>query len=246
MQSQIPQLKQLGVQAFERREYALALEHFRAILAERPGFVDIRHYAGLCLIFLGQSDEALEQIDLALDLNPGYVEAHINRALLLQELGRYDEARESFKLAGDHEQHSHSRFSAAVTAGLANAHAAVGDLYHSAEAYEEAADQYRAALDLRPRFHDIRNKYAAALLALNKPGEARDELERILDWNPRFSAARLNLGLALHRLGEIHEAAAEWQECARQHPDNPQVRAYLSMLEKQHATPATDEEQAHG
>jgi tetratricopeptide (TPR) repeat protein len=245
MHLQIPQLKQLGVQAFERSDYALALEHFRAILAERPGFVDIRHYAGLCLIFLGQSEEALEQIDLALDMNPGYVEAHINKALLLQELGRYDEARESFKLAGDHEQHVHGRFPAAVTARLANAHAAVGDLYDSAEAYEEAADQYRAALDLRPRFHDIRNKYATTLLSLGRPAEARGELETILDWNPGFIAARLNLGLALYRLGENHEAAAEWHECARQQPDNPQVRAYLSMVDKQHA-PATNAEPHHG
>jgi tetratricopeptide (TPR) repeat protein len=235
MQLQIAQLKQQGIAAFERREYAIALDHFRTILAERPGFADIRHYAGLCLIFLGQPEEALAEIDRALAANPGYVETHINRALLLQELGRYDEARESFRLAGEHEQHTHARFPAAVTARLANAHAAVGDLYRDAEAFEEAAEQYHAALELRPRFHDIRNKYAAALLELGRPEDARPELERILDWNPRFIAARLNLGLALHRLGLPEEAMLEWQECARQQPDNAQVRAYLAMVDRQQA-----------
>jgi tetratricopeptide (TPR) repeat protein len=237
MSSQITQLKQQGVQAFERKDYALALDHFRAILVERPGFADIRHYAGLCLIFLARADEALEQVELALETNPGYVEAHVTRALLLQDLARYDEAEDAFSRAAACEQEGHGRFPAAVTAKLANAHAAVGDLYMSAGAAAEAADQYRAALELRPRFHDIRNKFAAALLALQRPDEARIELERTLDANPRFLAARLNLGLALHRLGRQHDAAAEWQECARQQPDNPQVRAYLAILERSDAGP---------
>jgi tetratricopeptide (TPR) repeat protein len=229
---QIPQRKQLGMQAFEQRDYALALDHFRAILAERPGFADIRHHAGICLAFLGRTQDALEQIDIAIETNPGYVEAHINRALLLQELGRYEEAHASFARAGEREQQGRGRFPAAVSARLAHALAAVGDLYRSAGANEEAAQQYGAALELRPLFHDIRNKFAAALLSLGRLEEAHAELQRVLDWNPRFLAARLNLGLALHRMGQQDEAAAEWHECARQQPENPQVRAYMALLQR--------------
>jgi tetratricopeptide (TPR) repeat protein len=232
MQSHMEQLKQHGLQAFERKQYAEALEIFRTILRDRPGFADIRHYAGLCLVFLGQVEEALEELELALVQNPGYVEVHINRALLLQELGRYDEARASFAQASQYERQNQGRFPAMLTAKLANAHAAVADLYVDAQAWEEAVAEYRLALALRPRFHDIRNKYAAALLGLGRPEEALGELQRILEWNPRFLAARLNLGLAYHRLGRVEDAAAEWQQCAQQAPDNAQVRAYLSMLEK--------------
>jgi tetratricopeptide (TPR) repeat protein len=232
MQSHIQHLKQLGLQAFERRDYATALDQFRTILASEPSFADVRHYAGLCLIFLDQPDEALAQIEGAIATNPAYVEAHINRALLLQEMGRYDEAGESFVQAADHEQHNHDRFPAAVTARLANAHAGVGDLYYDSGAYDEAAREYGIALDLRPRFHDIRNKFASCLLGLDRAGEARAELDRILEWNPDFIAARLNRGLALHRLGERDAAAADWRECARQQPDHPQVRAYLAMLDR--------------
>jgi tetratricopeptide (TPR) repeat protein len=235
MQLQIAQLKQQGVQALERRQYADALELFRTILAARPDFADIRHFAGLCLVFLGRPEEALHEFDRALEKNPGYVEAHLNRALLLQDLGRYEEARESFEAASRHERQTHGRFPAAVTAKLANAHAAVGDLYLDAQAWEEAAAQYHASLGLRPRFHDIRNKYAVALLGLERPDAAVVELQRILDWNPRFLAARLNLGLAFYRQGRLDAAAAEWHACAAQQPDHPQVRAYLSMLERSEA-----------
>jgi tetratricopeptide (TPR) repeat protein len=231
MQSPIGQLKQQGVRAFEQKQYAEALELFRSILADHPGFADIRHYAGLCLVFLGRVEEALAELDLALEQNPEYVEAHINRALMLQDVGRYEEARASFEEAGRYEQQTHGRFPAAVTAKVAHAHAAVGDLYLDAQAWQEAAQQYRSALELRPLFHDIRNKYARALLELDRGDEAITELQRILDHNPRFMAARLNLGLAFYRQDRRSEAAEEWHTCQSQQPDHPQARAYLAMLE---------------
>jgi tetratricopeptide (TPR) repeat protein len=232
MQTPVSQLKQQGRQAFERRDYATALGIFQAILAEHPGFADIRHFSGLCLIFLGRPEEALAELDEALASNPGYVEAHINRALLLQDLGRYDEARYAFDRAGEYEQQTHSRFPAAVTARLANAHAALGDLYSEAGAPDDAARQYSAALELRPRFHDIRNKYAAALLEMGLLAEAEGQLQQVLEWHPRFLGARLNLGLALYRQGHLEAAAAEWALCRAQQPDDAQVRAYMAMVEQ--------------
>lgn len=232
---QLTQLKEQGRQAFERQDYAGALSLFRAILAEHPAFADIRHYAGLCLIFLGEPDAALVELDGALARNPEYVEAHINRALLLQELGRYDEAREAFETAAELEKQAHGRFPAAVTARLANAHAAVGDLYLDAGTMPEAAREYALALELRPRFHDIRNKYAKALIGMGRLSEAEIELRRALEGNPRFVAARLNLGLALYRQGRRPEAVQEWMLCNEQQPTNPQVRAYMAMVENNDA-----------
>lgn len=232
MQAQHTQLKQQGRHAFERKDYSTALDHFRAILTDHPEFADIRHFAGLCLVFLGRPEEALDELDAALAVNPGYVEANINRALILQELGRYDEARVAFERASEHEQQNHGRFPAAATARLANAHAGVGDLYMETGAPGEAAAQYYMALELRPQFHDIRNKYATALLGMSRLEEAVQQLRRVLEGNPHFIAARLNLGLALYREGSIEEAAAEWETCRAQQPAHPQVRAYLALLER--------------
>jgi tetratricopeptide (TPR) repeat protein len=237
MTSQLIQRAQL---AFERKEYASALETLQAVLQEKPGFADVRHLAGLCLGFLGRSEEAVEQIDLALQVNPRYVEAHVSRALLLQDLGRYGDAREAFQSASHFEREDHGRFPAAVTTRLANAHADLGDLYMAAGTAADAAAQYASALELRPLFHDIRSRYAAALLQLDMPDQACKELQAVLQGNPLFLAARLNLGLAYYRLGRIDEAAAEWRACATQQPDNPQVRAYVALLEKQGVEDPTD------
>ena len=241
MQPPHSQLRQQGRHAFERKDYATALDHFRAILVDHPEYADIRHLAGLCLVFLGRPEEALSELDAALAVNPGYVEANINRALVLQELGRYDEARASFEQASEHERKNHGRFPAAATARLANAHAGVGDVYMETGAPGEAAAQYYMALELRPQFHDIRNKYATALLGMGRLDEAVQQLRRVLEGNPHFIAARLNLGLALYRQGSVEEAAAEWETCRSQQPAHPQVRAYLALLGRSGALEENDQ-----
>jgi tetratricopeptide (TPR) repeat protein len=231
MSKRLEQLSDEATQAFAARDYDSALDLFRIILQERPAFADVRHSAGMCLAFLGRQEEALEQFDLALQVNPAYVEAHLSRALLLQELGRYEDAGAAFERARRHEQQGKGRFPTAISARLANAHAAVGDLYREAGATADAAGQYLAALELRPRYDDIRNKYASALLEQGRTDEAAEELTRILDSNPRFLAARLNLGLVRLRQGRHREAAMEWRVCQQQNPGNPQARAFMTMLE---------------
>jgi tetratricopeptide (TPR) repeat protein len=230
MEAQSAQKKQAARQAFELGDYALARTLFRELALSYPNFADIRHYAGLCESFLGNSEAALEQFDYALASNPAYVEAHINRALTLNELGRFDEAREAFERAARFEQEVSGEFPAAVTARLANAHAGIGDLYFEAGDGPRAAEQFRRALELRSRFHDIRNKLAQALLLMGDTEQAASELRHVLELNPRFVLARINLGLAYYRLGHPERARREWEVSNAQDPDNPQVRAYLAMI----------------
>lgn len=221
-----------GRRSFDRRDYAAALSDFRSVLDEHPNFADLRHLTGLCLSFLGQPEGALEEFDRALGVNDQYVEAHLNRALTLNELGRFDEAASAFERAGYYEYAVAGRFPAAIMARLAQAHAAVGDLYREAGAPLEAAAQYRRALELRPRFHDIRNKLAESLLHVGDATGAAEQLRTALSGNPRYVPARLNLGLALHRLGDRAGARREWEACRTQEPDNPQVSAYLALIDQ--------------
>lgn len=229
--SEIEQQIQRGKAAFEKRDYAGALTEFQTVLRQNPRFADIRHLTGLCLSFLGHADAALHEFTHAVTLNPRYIEAHINRAITLNELGRFDEAHEAFAAAADLETQSEGPFPAAVSARLANAHAHVGDLYLEAGAPTEAIAQYRAALTIRSHFHDIRNRLAQALLLLGEMNEAAQELKAVLAANPRFIAAQLNLGLVYFRLGDSRAAAREWEQAREHQPANPQVRAYLAMLE---------------
>jgi tetratricopeptide (TPR) repeat protein len=226
---------QRAKQAFERREYAIALADFQDALNRDPNLADVRHLTGLCLSFMGHSDAALVEFDHAVALNPGYIEAHINRAITLNEIGRYEEARAAFAQAAQLETASKGPYPAAASARIANAHATLGDLYREAGADHEAVAQYSRALEIRGHFHDIRVRLAQVLLQLQQPADAAAELRKVLEVNPRFLAARLDLGLAYFRLGERDAAEREWQAARDLHPENPQMRAYLAMLEKQNA-----------
>jgi tetratricopeptide (TPR) repeat protein len=238
MDDKLHHLIQQGRHAFDERNYADALAAFRQVLSQNPDFADIRHLAGLCLSFLGQNESALYEFDAAIKLNERYVEAYLNRAIVLTELGRYEEAHRSFERAGRFETETEGPFPALISARLANSHMGLGDLYLEAGAPTQAAEQYRTALTMRPRFHDVRNKLAQALLQLGDLDVASTELETVLKGNPRFLAARLNLGLVHYRRGNFDKAAREWAFARDQQPNNPQVRAYLAMLERKSAEPS--------
>ena len=228
----LEKLIERGKAAFERRDYVTALTNFQAIVERNPNYPDIRHLTGLALSFLGQTEDALAEFEAACELNDAYVEAHLNRAITLNELSRYEEAREAFARAAELEEGRSERFPAAVSATLANAHLRVGDLYMEANAPAEAAEQYRAALSLRPRFTDIRNKLAEALIQLGRNEEAERELELALEQNDHYIEARLNLGLVRYRRGDVEGARREWSRARDQAPNDPQVRAYWSLLEE--------------
>ena len=122
----------------------------------------------------------LQEFDEAVRLNDGYVEAHFNRAITLNELGRYDEAHRSFERAGRFETEIEAAVPGADFRAARERHMSLGDLYLEAVRRTQAAEQYRTALTMRPRFHDIRNKLAQALLQLGDLDAASAELETVL------------------------------------------------------------------
>ena len=61
----------------------------------------------------------------------------------------------------------------------------------------DAARELRQALELRPEFHDLRNRLGEALMQMGELEASREELQRVLDQNDAFLSARLNLGLTL-------------------------------------------------
>jgi tetratricopeptide (TPR) repeat protein len=231
MNSRTQRLLFTAREAYERRDYNAALADLRTVAEEHPGFADVRNLMGLCLSMLSRPEDALAEFDRALERNDCYIEALLNRAITLNELGRFDEAREAFDRAGSCEEREESPFPASVSARIANAYLQVGELYMAASAPAEAADEFRRALELRPEFHDIRNRLGEALLQTGSADAAREAFERALEGNDRFLRARLNLGLALYRAGRVDAAREQWEECQRQAPSNPQARAYLRLLE---------------
>ena len=220
-----------GRDAYARAEYAAAVADLREVVRRQPRFADVHHLLGVCLALIGRPLEALEAFDRAIDINPRYVEALINRAITLYELGRYDDARHSFEFASEADlEEGVGRFPSVLATRLAQGHAELAALYQQAGELNEAVAQLRRAVELRPRFADIRNRLARTLIDSGDPDAAIRELEQILQVNPNFSSARINLGLAWYRSGDPEAARREWEKCLAQRPEDPQVLGYVRML----------------
>lgn len=227
---QARQIVARGVSAWERDDFEAALDTFEAVLAEFPSFADVRNKAGLCLAMLGRHEEALGHFDAALEENPSYAEAHLNRGIVLNELGRHEEAQEAFSRAGELDQRDSRAFPSDVGNRIAVTHAQLGDLYLVADRPRDARDHYERALEIRPRFMDIRSKFAESLIELGDLERARDELETILEERPTFVGARVRLGVVLMKLEDIDRAIHEWRRCLGDDPSDMRARAYLASV----------------
>ena len=219
-----------GVAAWEREHFEEALESFRSVLAEHPNFADIHNKAGLCLAMMSEPEEALKHFDHALELNEGYAEAHLNRGIILNELGRHDEAKVALRRAGEIDTRDSTRYPSALGNELADGLSRLGVLYMRADEPRKAVEHYREALDIRPRFQDIRTRYAGALMEVGEVEQARTELETVLEARPFMADARVMLGVALQRLGEKEAAIEAWKRCAVDAPEDMRPRAYLASV----------------
>jgi len=227
---QVREIVNRGVSAWERDDFESALATFEEVLADHPYFADVHNKAGLCLAMMGRLEDSLVHFDRALERNPSYAEAHLNRGIVLNELGRHEEARAAFDRAGEIDTRDSRAFPSDVGNRIAVTHAQLGDLYLVANHPEEAARQYEAALVVRPRFMDIRSKFAESLIELGNLAQAREELEAILKARPGFVGARIRLGVVLHNLGDDEAAIVQWRQCAVDDPYDMRPRAYLASV----------------
>ncbi len=223
---------------FQLQDYYGAIHLLEEVVATGRAFADAHHLLGLAYSLVGQTAQALAQFDRALDLNPNYVEALIHRAIVLNGVGREDEAGAALRRAGRVGGETRQGFPAHVAAKLANQHAALGDAYVESGGLPQGIEQYRAALQLGPGFHDLRYKLGRLLLEAGRALDAREQFEIIVRDRPTFLDAQAMLGLTCYLAGDGLAAKAVWQECRDRRPEDPRVEAYLAMLARGDTAPA--------
>src|SRR5438445_483551 len=215
---------------FQLQDYYGAIHLLEEVNATGRAFADAHHLLGLSYSLVGQQEQALAQLDRALQLNPQYVEALIHKAIVLNELGREYEADASLRRAAKLSSELRQGLPAHVAAKLANQHAALGDAYLEAGALPQAIDQYQTALTLGPTFHDLRYKLGRMLLQGGQALQAREQFEIIVRHRPAYLDAAAMLGLACYLAGDGLAAKAVWEDCRERRPEDPRVEAYLAML----------------
>ncbi len=133
-------LHYLGVCRLQQRDYAGALTHMDAALAQRPDYAEAHSNRGNVLQAMGRCEESLASFDRALACQPSAADAWFNRSNALKELGRFDEALTSVDRA------------IALQPSFAQAHCNHGNLCQVLGQFAQALVSFERAVALRPDY----------------------------------------------------------------------------------------------
>jgi len=138
--------------------------------------------------------------------------AVLNRADALVHAGRTAEARrEVRKLVQDNP-------------GSFQGRRAWGKLFLDEGDYEQAIEQFRAALEVAPEFATARLDLAYALTQMTRFDEAKAEYETVLADNPASAEGYRGLAVCLAAMGKVQEAVESFRRAVELDPEDRQTR----------------------
>lgn len=145
---------QLGI---INEDYKRAIAHFDKAVEYNPNDGAAFNDRALCMVELGNLDEAFYCFDKGIEVEPDYATVYHNKGWLLNKMGRYTEAIKCFKKALELQPNR-----AVTYEGLA-------DAYRNLSKYSKAIKAYQNALEnLNPRCHNIRGQILSQIQLLKE------------------------------------------------------------------------------
>ena len=227
-------LYQQGRRLFEEGRYDRAEPIFKNLIDQSPkGFADVYNKLGIIYHQRSEWERAALFFKKALDINPKYTEASLNLAVTYNDMGRYDDANEIFGKAAQVVKSEPVPIDPFIQGKLANEHALLGDQYYDLSRFDEALDEYRKALNLRPTFVDIITKIGITLREKGQFDEAIRVFMRAKELNPNYPLALVHLGVTYYMKGFIDLAMEEWEKVQEVNPKSREAKVYLSLAKRE-------------
>lgn len=204
---------------------ALALDPTSA--AAHAGLGQVLHDAG-------RFEEAVAALEKALELEPDANLLYYPLGLSYRALGDLDKAGEALVRHGEVGVRPADPLVdefAQLTTGE-RVHLIRGRAAFDAGRFEEAAVEFRRAVELEPGSVRARVNLGSALAQLDQVDAAILEFEEALRIGPGNTAALFNLGSLRERRGELELAAASYQEAAGYSPRDAEVRLGLAEVQR--------------
>jgi len=198
----------LGATTIARnREYRSTLLLARTV-AERYPSDAARYMLGMELNRAGLFDEAVSELRQAA---PRETRAYYPLGVTLFNQGRLDEALNAFHQYVVAQPH---------LLEVLSARDLMGQAYARKRQWNEAADQYRTLIQMKPAESAYHGQLAECLFNLEKYQEAADEYTLYLERRPSDINALTNLGVAMVGLGRPHEASSAFRRVVTLDPSN--------------------------
>jgi predicted O-linked N-acetylglucosamine transferase (SPINDLY family) len=194
-----------------------AIERYRELLADQPGYAPAHYLLGALFRSRNQLREAAQELKAAIDAAPGYVEARVNLVSLLREDGHVRAAatlcREGIAVAPDEP----ALWRALGLTSLAQ---------HQARLARKA---FRRALALAPMDAETHYNEGVALQSLNRLEQAARAYQRALVLDSRLIAADFNLGVIFRDIGQPEAAMKAFEQVLATDPRH--VAAHKALAE---------------
>jgi tetratricopeptide (TPR) repeat protein len=241
-------LNDWGTSEARRGQYQEALAHFHEAERWDNSTAGLMRNTGIAALKVGDIQEAIRALDLAVQVDPQDKPARIRLAMTLFRADQYAPAKPHFEALQDdvfsdptlayawsytlvrlNEQKKASEVLArtAVLATSPEMLVSIGDLDSVLEDYEHAVSAYKKALELNPRVAKARFKMGAALLRLDRPQAAIAPLEAELSATPDDPDVKYNLAYALLQTSQKERALALLRSLIAAHPEHPQAQYQL-------------------
>jgi tetratricopeptide (TPR) repeat protein len=215
----------LGVRAtthYNLGHYEEAVTDYRRICELYPGNggnLTRQYYMARALQNLGRFEEAVGTLDSLLEMQPENVDYREARAYNLSKLRRFEDALVDYTWTIEN--------SSAPDALL---HYNRGVVYRRLERYEEAIEEYRKSLELKPDELPAQTNLASALYILGRLEEARNVCDAALLTEPGNIHALSIRAIARGRLNQLDEGNLDLAKAVESDPDGPPVRYVSAAL----------------
>jgi tetratricopeptide (TPR) repeat protein len=196
------------------------------------GYADVFNRLGLIYSQKGLYERAAQYFEKALALNPKYTDASLNLVVTYNELRNFTEAERVFNQAAKVVRSEPASLDPFIKGKLANEHGKLGDAYYDLGRYDQALDEYRKAVGLRPNFMDILTKVGITLREKGDLDQAIEVLAKAKETAPKYVPAYVHLGITYYAKGRRDLALQEWKSAQKIDPANRAVQIYLNLAKK--------------
>ena len=196
-------------------------------LAEKALLADARspkaHKAIASVYFAkGKIDEAIEELERAVDMTPEYARAWLNLGSCWLELEEKKKGMRFFKRAIELDNDLLAK---------AIAYYNIASMQATANDHKESADNYDHAGQLLPGYFNIHYGMGITLMNLDRDDEAISVFEEAIRLKPDYTSAHLGLASAHHRLGNIPSARKAYEAALMLDPDLKNAERGLAAIQ---------------
>jgi tetratricopeptide (TPR) repeat protein len=234
MKDKLKELYDHGMALFEEGKYAEAEPLLLEVAGSNPEFADVQNKLGLIFHDKGEPRKAADYFAAAIRENPRYTEAYLNLIITYNDIGESDRASSVYdRMMQVTRLVSNENVLDPFAAGkLANEHFRLGKIYMDFGCPNDAIDEFRKAVRLRPGLPDIHTRLGMALREKKYYNEAVTEMTIAKNANPHYGLARIELGLTYYMQGLTGQAFEEWEEALEKLPDLKEAKIFLGLFKK--------------